>query len=156
TGNALQSFIPPAGIFDGIAPGQTTLLQQFGYAQRASVAVCVVEFERRLYQFGYSTQAKSRLRPPPGQALRPARVLHLLLPYRFGVAPLHVQSICSAGGSVVDFDPTTTRMTAGARGHPDHVLSGLLPGGCLPRCRGFQIKVELSALTRFRVRVHDG
>src|SRR5215831_7043270 len=71
TGNALQSFIPPAGIFDGIAPGQTTLLQQFGYAQRASVAVCVVEFERRLYQFGYSTQAKSRLRPPPGRLCGP-------------------------------------------------------------------------------------
>src|SRR6266581_5720226 len=58
----------------------------------------------------------------------------------------HVQGT-RLGGSVRNFDPATTRMTASARGHPDHVLLFLLPGGaCLPRRHGFQIKVQLCCL----------
>ena len=62
-----------------------------------------------------------------------------------GIGLFHVQCTWLIG-SVGNFDPATTGVTARARGHPDHVLPFLLLGACLARCHGFQIKVQLRCL----------
>src|SRR6266480_6367449 len=63
----------------------------------------------------------------------------------FRAGSFHVQGT-RLTSPVRNFDPATTRMTASARGHPDHVLLFLLLGACLARRHGFQIKVQLCCL----------
>ena len=55
----------------------------------------------------------------------------------FRAGSFHVQSP-RLSSPVGNFDPATTRMTACARGHPDHVLPFLLPGVACPAATGFR------------------